>query len=626
VKVSSKKELKALSVELKRLNTSLKLRGDGIYRKVLRSVVEQWTRVSGDGSLEQAVRSWNVPEMLRVSDGLVVQQYPTAAMHFAAHQMSALIRKYPWTQKESRLDPEGEAFKSFLLTEKRCKRINQWFLARRRRTVKVRPEERYFHRARDWIRYVLRDTPPLAAIYDKCDFTSGAGIGVHGDMTNLARKLLAESWTVGAAARPIFAAALSAHFQYARRTGAYRGEGRQCLQVTENDLDICCTTVNYNKVGFVPKTAKTHRVIAVEPLGNNYLQKGIDLAMRDRLRRVGLDLRWQSPNQQMAYKGSLDDSEDGFSTIDLSSASDSISTELCRELLPPDWFYFLNRVRSPAYVISELGVEEPRRYEKFVTMGNGFCFPLQTLLFASLVHAVDPTAKPGSDFRVFGDDIIVRQKIAREVIRLLAKVGFRTNVRKTFVSGPFRESCGSNWYKGEDVTPMTLDRKLDSLENLFKFINLGRRNELTRLFLEDAVTDVISEIPDKFLFYRPFKGRPETGIDPLGLEFTPRWTRNSALQCPEWLELHTKPVQDREIIPIKRVKGMVVVPDLHGWVVVAAVLRGNPSDSPFVLRRTVSTRVRRVARSSPETDESQVGPRLITGVDLLTNQPFVRVG
>jgi len=328
----------------------------------------------------------------------------------------------------------------------------------------------------------------------------------------------------------------------------------------------------------------------------------------------------------MAYKGSLDDSEDGFSTIDLSSASDSISTELCRELLPPDWFYFLNRVRSPAYVISELGVEEPRRYEKFVTMGNGFCFPLQTLLFASLVHAVDPTAKPGSDFRVFGDDIIVRQKIAREVIRLLAKVGFRTNVRKTFVSGPFRESCGSNWYKGEDVTPMTLDRKLDSLENLFKFINLGRRNELTRLFLEDAVTDVISEIPDKFLFYRPFKGRPETGIDPLGLEFTPRWTRNSALQCPEWLELHTKPVQDREIIPIKRVKGMVVVPDLHGWVVVAAVLRGNPSDSPFVLRRTVSTRVRRVARSSPETDESQVGPRLITGVDLLTNQPFVRVG
>lgn len=586
------------SKELRKLNTSLRAgnRPNKVYRKILRSVVEQWTELSKDDTLEQAIRSWDIPKMLSVSDSLVVQQYSTAAMHFAANQMAALIRKYPWTPKESKLDPEATALATFLSSERSCKRINQWFRARSKRTTKVRPLEGYFHRARNWIRYVLRDAPHLPSVYGKCDFTSGAGLGVHGDMTNLARKLLAESWTVGVTARPIFAAALSANFHYAHRTGANRGVGRQCLQVTENDLDICCTTVNYNKVGFVPKTAKTHRVIAVEPLGNNYLQKGFDQHMRDALRRVGLDLRWQSPNQEMARQGSLHDSEDSFATIDLSSASDSISIGLCRELLPPAWFNFLDRVRSPSYRLP--ASTEERRYEKFVTMGNGFCFPLQTLLFASLIIAVSPTARPGRDFRVYGDDIIVRKSIAREVITLLAKVGFKTNSRKTFVEGPFRESCGSNWYKGEDVTPMTLDRRLDSLENLFKFVNLGRRNELTRLFLEDAVSIVIKEIPDQFLFYRPYKGRPETGIDPQGLEFKPRWTRNSAFQCPEWVELHVVPVEDRA----------AATPDHHGWVFMAAALRGHPEKKPFVLRRTVSIRARRVARSGPEMGPTQDAP------------------
>lgn len=590
------------SKELKRLNASLKLQSASLHRAVLRSVVEQWTRLSGDATLEQAIRSWDVPSMLRVSDAMVAQSYSTAAMHFAAHQMAALIRKFPWTLEESRMDPVGEALRSFRSSEHRCRRVNQWFRARNRRVGKARPYEGYFHRARAWIRYVLRDAPNLASVYGKCDFTSGAGLGVHGDMTNLARKLLAESWTVTPTARPIFAAALSANFHYASRTGANRGDGRQCLQVTENDLDICCTTVNYNKVGFVPKTAKTHRVIAVEPLGNNYLQKGFDLYLRERLRRIGLDLRWQSPNQRMAREGSLDDSEAGFVTIDLSSASDSISIGLVSELLPPDWFNILNRVRSPSYVLSKDG--SPTRYEKFVTMGNGFCFPLQTLLFASLIIAVDPTAKPGADFRVYGDDIIVRKNISERVIRLLAVCGFKTNVRKTFVAGPFRESCGSNWYRGEDVTPMTLDRHLDSLENLFKFINLSRRNELARLFLEDATALVLRQVPDQFLFYRPYKGRPETGIDPCGLEFKPRWARHSAWQCPMWLELHTVPLEDRTAI----------VPDLHGWVVMAAALRGHPEKRPFVLRRTVSTRVRRVARSGPEVpDQTQDVPGVSPG-------------
>lgn len=574
-------------VELRKFNSVLKKTADVKYRRLLRSVVMQWAHLGGDFQrLADAVCSWDVPRLIEISDSLVSQKYDTATMHFVANQIAALVRKYPYSRDESKLDPERTAVDSFKLAERRCRRINMWFASWNKRSQKTRPLTGTFERASRWIRYVISDTPDLPEVYSKCDITSGANIGVHGDATNLARKLLAPYWSVNVVARPYFAAALSANFHFSARPAQRSLAGVQSFQVLENDLASCCKVTNYNKVGFVPKTAKTHRAIAVEPLGNTYLQKGCDQALRDRLRRVGLDLSKQGPNQQMAREGSFDD-ENSFVTIDLSSASDSISIGLCRALLPPDWFYFLNSLRSPSYMLP--GSNEPVRYEKFVSMGNGFCFPLQTLLFASLIKGVDSNARPGVDFRVYGDDIIVRKNISCAVISLLERVGFKTNSRKTFVDGPFRESCGSNWYLGEDVTPMTLDWKLDSLENLFKFLNLSRRNVRTSTFFSEVLPDVIGWIPDKFLFYRPYKGRPETGIDPVGLEFRPRWGRHSAWQCPSWLELHVLPVEDR----------LTEGPNTS-WVVMAAALRGSSSSKPFTFRRRVEARIRRVASGCPE--------------------------
>jgi hypothetical protein len=602
VKVPSSKGAKELTKQLESADARLGLAAGKLYRQLLRTVVVTWTEVSGDSSLEQAIRSWDIPRMLSIADDLVGQKYPTAASHFAAHQLAALIRKYPWTEQQSGMDPELTARLNFLRQERRMAKVNRWFQARARRSLQGGDLqwEGYLHRSRQWIRYVLRDAPNLPRIYGKCDFTSGANVGVSGDLTNLARKLLANVWTVTPSARPYFAAALSANFHYASRTGANRGDGRQCLQVQEQDLDTCTAMVDYNKVGFVLKTAKTHRVMASEPLGNNLVQKGTDLEMRDLLRRVGLDLRWQHPNQEMAREGSLSDTEEGFVTIDLKDASNSVSIGLCRTQLPPDWFRFLDAIRSPAYKLP--GCEGVTRYQMFVSMGNGFCFPLQTLLFASLVHAVDTSAVPGVDFRVYGDDIVVRKKIAPMLIRLLARVGFKTNSRKTFVEGPFRESCGSNWYNGEDVTPMTLDYALDSIGALFKFINLSRRNVATSHFLEDARRLVLSRVPDQFLFHRPYKGRPDTGIDPLGLELPAVWDRHSAWQCPEWYELHTVPVSDSAVVAHHPMGKYESSP---GWVVMAAALRGHPSSKPFVRRRAVSTRVQRTARSNSEMEPSQ---------------------
>lgn len=427
------------------------------------------------------------------------------------------------------------------------------------------------------ILYVLEEHPDLERVYNLADVTGGASLGVHGDATNLARKLLARNWTVTPSALPYFAAALCNNVTYATRVATGNGVV-QSLHVSESDVKRSSVLVNANKIAFVPKTAKTYRSIAVEPFGNGYLQKGIDLLMRNHLKRVGLDLSDQTRNQELARQGSLGSSEDSFCTIDLSSASDSISIELVREVLPPDWFNLLNRVRSPSYLLN--GTEY--RSEKFCTMGNGFCFPLETLIFASACHAVN-AGRCGDDFSVYGDDIIVRRKVFDDVLRLLNRIGFKANVKKTFSSGPFRESCGANWYSGEDVTPFTLDFRLDSLSSMFKFVNLARRNPRSSSFLEDSIRFVLSRIPDQFLFYRPYKGASDTGIDPIGIQLTRKWwsTRKTPWTL-HWLELETRPVKDELRCP--------------SWVVLAAALRGHSSEAPFTYRRKVVTRVRVTSR------------------------------
>jgi hypothetical protein len=262
--------------------------------------------------------------------------------------------------------------------------------------------------------------------------------------------------------------------------------------------------VRYNKISFVPKTAKSMRTIAVEPFLNSFLQKGVDQVMRLRLNRVGLDLSDQSANQEMARRGSVD-REDPYCTIDLSSASDTIATEVVWELLPPEWVDFLDQLRSKSY---KLGASaEVHKYHKFASTGNGFCFPLETLIFASLCHAACKEMKKPDDFRVYGDDIIVRQSVAHRVLELLGHFGFIPNSRKTFTSGPFRESCGADWHMGVNVRPIFLDHPLESFEQIFGFHNQSLRRERW-------VADYFAEIREYLLHCIPAPVRFVSHFDP----------------------------------------------------------------------------------------------------------------
>jgi hypothetical protein len=238
---------------------------------------------------------------------------------------------------------------------------------------------------------------------------------------------------------------------------------------------------------FVPKSAKTSRMISVEPTLNMFYQLGIGEIISKRLKRYfGIDLATQpSINRYLAYVGSRVDSSfgDGFATIDLSSASDSLSLKLCQELLPSEWFSTLVEFRSPFTTGSVGSKKFHATLNMMSTMGNGFTFPLQTALFACAASAcisMDdqirscPKAftlgRPGT-FSVFGDDIIVPGRNYARMLRLLAFMGCCPNEDKSFSTGSFRESCGHDYYQGYNIRPVFL-RKWENESDLVILVNL----------------------------------------------------------------------------------------------------------------------------------------------------------
>lgn len=232
----------------------------------------------------------------------------------------------------------------------------------------------------------------------------------------------------------------------------------------ENAVDI--DVVGGSKVTTVPKDAKIDRVIAVEPLLNMFYQKGIGGLIRSRLSKSGCDLNDQTTNQRFALVGSL-----GFSlaTLDLSSASDTISRGLVEYLLPDDWLSALNITRSHFTEIDG----ERIFLQKFSSMGNGFTFELESLIFLALGRAVCSGTE--SVVSVYGDDIIIDSSKAHELIWLLRVCGFSTNTEKTFISGPFRESCGKHYFLGHDVTPIYVKSNIESQERYLWYLNSLKR-------------------------------------------------------------------------------------------------------------------------------------------------------
>lgn len=252
-----------------------------------------------------------------------------------------------------------------------------------------------------------------------------------------------------------------------------------------------------NRVELVPKNWKTDRTIACEPEGNLPLQLAFDTYAKRRLRRFGIDLRDQSANQDAAKKASIDN---GLATVDFKAASDTISLNAVAWVFPPDWFKYLSDVRSPRY----RGVFGEGTYHKFSSMGNGSTFTIETILFAAACHAVG-----SKNYLVYGDDVIIEKELFPEYQRLTRFLGFTINAEKSFIDGPFRESCGLDAFNGLDVTPAYI-RQLDRRKSSFcHLVNSIARIAIPEGHLANYLLNVVKE---KKLPSVPFSDSSVAGV------------------------------------------------------------------------------------------------------------------
>lgn len=234
--------------------------------------------------------------------------------------------------------------------------------------------------------------------------------------------------------------------------------------------DSGTTLVRGSKLTTVPKNEDSVRIIAIEPSGNMCLQLAAGTYLQEVLKSIGLDItNQQDKNKYLAFLGSIDNS---LATIDLSSASDMFTPELIRLLFPKKWYDLFMKIRSDSTTID--GVEH--KLNMISTMGNGFTFPLMTFCLVALIYGMrcrknGPTLfVDWSRTAVFGDDIIIPSTEYDEFCTILQQAGLVVNHDKSFKDGPFRESCGGDYYEGVDITPFYA-RSLSRDSDIYVVIN-----------------------------------------------------------------------------------------------------------------------------------------------------------
>ncbi|DAD52749.1 RNA-directed RNA polymerase [ssRNA phage SRR7976325_24] len=221
----------------------------------------------------------------------------------------------------------------------------------------------------------------------------------------------------------------------------------------------------------VPKTLKTPRTISVEPSYMMLMQQSVAKPLMDYLEsdQFGMySIRFvdQTVNRDLARDGSISGS---LSTIDLSDASDLVSQDLVRHLFEGSAPTFLDMIEACRSRIAKLPDGSVRTLNKFASMGSALCFPIEAMVFYTIALSamVDLSGKRLSKrlirqltarVAVYGDDIIVPTETASAVMEYLEACRLRVNHNKSFTQGFFRESCGGDYYRGHDITPVYVRR------------------------------------------------------------------------------------------------------------------------------------------------------------------------
>lgn len=468
----------------------------------------------------QIVRRRDVGAVSRLADDLSTQSMlnsdhsgrSSAKAFFLQYQLGAFLKKHPFKG----VDTRTPAIKKFIKAERQCALFNSenYKSALRLDSLCHPLYGNMIDDLRSDIENLLGAEPDLDRVVVGAKHGPGVALGAdYGKgRSTCYYKWSTLPYSVTTAASSLAKRAISGD---PRWIGALDDWYRERCDNRYGPIDVedfwshVLKPVDHSRITTVPKTALTDRTIAIEPLMNVYLQLGVDSIIRQRLKkRWKIDINSQELNQTLARQGAEDGS---YATIDLSAASDTISLKLCEMLLPVAWYDLLLTLRCPKGELD--GVVGS--FDKVSSMGNGFTFALETLIFGALTRLAMKRLKNHSQIAVFGDDIVVPTPVAEALIKLLNIFGFSINSEKSFLDGPFRESCGSDWFLADDVRPVFLTRRVANVLDLYYLHNslyrLERKlNWVWEIDFQETRRFIRSYIPTK---YRNIYGPPSEVLD-----------------------------------------------------------------------------------------------------------------
>lgn len=188
-------------------------------------------------------------------------------------------------------------------------------------------------------------------------------------------------------------------------------------------------TSDPSRMSSVPKDFSKRRLIAIEPVQRQYIQQGIARALRSTPLFRGICLDDVDGPRHLGLA-----MQPGMTTIDLSDASDRIPPSLVEYLLPPDWYELLVEHTAGSVVLPN---GERHLLGMFATMGCGYCFEVQSIIFRLIISLIG-SAETGQTLsacfhrcHAFGDDIVIPESWLSAVLETFDRCGFRWNPRKT---------------------------------------------------------------------------------------------------------------------------------------------------------------------------------------------------
>lgn len=202
----------------------------------------------------------------------------------------------------------------------------------------------------------------------------------------------------------------------------------------------------------VPKDYETSRMVAPETPFLNVEASRVRRMILSLVTATGAIKQMppedQSLNRERARLGSIFPQDNPYCTLDLTSASDSIVRELFFDICPPEIAPYIRNAISDFMVCDD----NIQRTPMLATSGSVLTPILQSCYFLAILRAACYLCGCECDVSCYNDDLICRRDVAQTVKELLSLCNQTVNEKKSFITGPFRESCGGEYLNGFDVS------------------------------------------------------------------------------------------------------------------------------------------------------------------------------